>query len=296
MTPHRGRMALLNKPAGITSYQALEAIKRKCKTKKVGHSGTLDKFAEGLLIALIEGMTKTAFIFSRMDKVYRVTIRFGIATDTLDGEGDVVAQGCIPTEEIISRAIDSLLGDIDQVPPQYSAVHIRGQRAYKLARSGQSFTLPSRRVTIHSASIIRHSPPDLELRIHCSKGTYIRAFARDLAYRAGTVAYVTKLVRIRIGRFDIEDAVSIQDFNSEHNSFAPVDFFKKIDDVEYLQVAHPCYRRMILNGLQPQYDFFSHAPKTQGLCAVFDQGKDLIALVEHSAGRFEYRRVFGNGR
>ncbi|NCB00713.1 MAG: tRNA pseudouridine(55) synthase TruB [Spirochaetia bacterium] len=200
-------LLLVDKPVGVTSFSSLSPIKREIE-RKVGHAGTLDKFAHGLMIVLTGNMTKLNTIFSTLDKKYRATFEFGKITDTLDPEGEVTATGSIPTLEEIQSAIDEhFIGPIDQIPPKYSAIHVNGKRAYSLVRAGKEVELISREITIYSIEIIDYEPPFLTLTIHCSKGTYIRSLARDIAAMCGTVAYVSALERTHIGPYCVTESV-----------------------------------------------------------------------------------------
>lgn len=204
-------LLLLYKPSGVTSFTSLRPVKRTI-SKKVGHAGTLDKFAEGLMIVLTGTFTKLNPLFSNLDKRYIATIRFGKETSTLDPEGDVVATAEIPSLDRISAVLESqFMGTIDQAPPQYSAVHIDGKRAYKMARAGEKIEMPTRRITIHSLRVLSWDAPLLKVEVHCSKGTYIRSLARDIALACGSRAYLTALERIAIGPYSVVDAVDPED-------------------------------------------------------------------------------------
>ncbi|MDC7246322.1 MAG: tRNA pseudouridine(55) synthase TruB [Sphaerochaetaceae bacterium] len=205
---------LIDKPSGITSFSVLSPVKRTID-RKVGHAGTLDKFAHGLVIALTGRFTKLNTLFSTLDKTYIATFEFGKQTDTLDPEGNIIAESDVPDLETLSAVIkDSFTGEIDQIPPVYSAVHVNGKRSYALARSNMEVTLESRKVTIYSLDIISWEKPYLTVKIHCSKGTYVRSLARDIALAAGSRGYVTQLERISIGPYSISDAVSVDDKES----------------------------------------------------------------------------------
>lgn len=204
-------LLLVYKPSGVTSFASLKPVKR-IISRKVGHAGTLDKFAEGLMIVLTGTFTKLNPLLSNMDKQYVATVKFGEETTTLDPEGEVVATADVPTLEQILAILESqFLGSISQVPPQYSAIHVDGKRAYKLARAGQEIEMPTRKVIIYSLNIISWEAPNLTLAIHCSKGTYIRSLARDIALACGSRAYLTALKRIAIGPYTIGEAVNPDD-------------------------------------------------------------------------------------
>ncbi len=202
---------LLSKNAGLTSFASLYPVKRHVDPK-VGHAGTLDKFAEGLMIALTGAMTRLNPLFSGMDKEYVATILFGEETDTLDPEGKVVAVAGIPALETIqTRIVSSFIGKLTQTPPEYSAVHIDGRRAYALARSGKEVEMPERNIRIDAFEIISWESPRLVARIAVSKGTYIRSIARDLGKACGSCARLERLVRTKIGPYELDEAVDPDD-------------------------------------------------------------------------------------
>ena len=196
---------LLNKEAGISSFQAMNQLKKDIGNKRVGHCGTLDPFADGLLLALTGRITKFMTYMADMSKVYEAVLRFGEETDTLDPTGKLLCQGLpVPEPEAVAKAATAFSGDMMQVPPSFSAVHVDGKRAYKLARRGAELDIPAKKVTIYSFEILEYRKPDLRFRVTCSGGTYIRAIARDLAAMCGTKAYLTELHRTAIGPFSVQ--------------------------------------------------------------------------------------------
>ena len=213
---------ILDKPLGLGSTQAVSAVKRALRTGgypklKVGHGGTLDPLASGVLPVAIGEATKLAGRLLDSDKVYEFTIRFGEQTDTLDAEGKVVGTGPAPPRGRVWDAIGQLHGTIEQVPPAYSALKIEGERAYDLARAGENVSLAPRTVTIydlHSTDRLGGTDPEqpineAHLRATVSKGTYIRSLARDIAQLAGSVGHVTVLRRIKAGPFTTAHAISL---------------------------------------------------------------------------------------
>jgi tRNA pseudouridine55 synthase len=171
VTPNESAgVLLLNKSPGYTSFESLGAVKKALATGKVGHTGTLDKFATGLLVVLAGWALKLSPWFDRCDKRYRGTIRFGVETDTLDGEGSPIATAEPPSREALERALDQFRGDILQAPPAYSAIHIGGRRAHELARSGKAPEMPKRPVTIYELELCYYEPPLAEVYARCSKG------------------------------------------------------------------------------------------------------------------------------
>ena len=196
---------LLNKAAGISSFKAMYQLKKDTDTRKVGHCGTLDPFADGLLMALTGRITKFIPYMSDMPKTYTATMRFGEETATLDTEGEIINSGNpVPDLQQIMKAAESFYGEMMQVPPDFSAVHVDGKRAYKLARKGRDLDIPPKKITVYSFEILSYDAPDLVFRVSCSGGTYIRAMARDIAAMCGTVGYLTALRRNSIGGFSAD--------------------------------------------------------------------------------------------
>lgn len=204
------RIILLNKESGVTSFTALNKVK-KTFGKKVGHTGTLDKFAQGLLIVLTGSMTKLNPLFSSMDKSYRAHILFGSETDTLDPEGEVIATGEIPSFDTIRKAMKHFDGEILQKPPIYSALHVGGKRASVLARKGKPVELESRPVRIDAFEVVSYEDGVLIADIRVSKGTYIRSMARDLGLLSSSRAHLVSLVRTSIGPFALSEATGIDE-------------------------------------------------------------------------------------
>jgi len=202
---------LVDKEKGITSYDVIREVKRKYpKGTKIGHTGTLDPFATGLLIIMIgRQATKLMNRFHKLKKRYVVDAQFGFETDTQDITGIVVSKGddgIIPTKEDIRTTIEkNFLGPIKQIPPRYSAKKINGKKAYELAREGKKFTLNPKEIEIYEFKILDYSYPNIKLEVLCSTGTYIRTLVHDLARALGTYATATDLRRTQIGKFSVED-------------------------------------------------------------------------------------------
>ncbi len=215
---------ILDKPLGLGSTQGVSAVKRVLrqggygKGIKVGHGGTLDPLATGVLPIAVGEATKLAGRMLDSDKVYDFTIRFGEQTSTLDAEGEVVATSDVrPTRDALEAVLPRFTGPITQVPPAYSALKIDGERAYDLARAGEEVVLASRAVTIHSLTVGEAADSgaleDITLTAHVSKGTYIRSLARDIALALGTVGHVTMLRRTKAGPFTLAPAISLDKLN-----------------------------------------------------------------------------------
>jgi len=206
---------ILDKPLGLGSTQGVSAVKRALREGgygkyKVGHGGTLDPLATGVLPIALGEATKLAGRMLDSDKVYDFTVRFGTQTDTLDLEGQIVAESDVrPSQFEVEAVLPRFTGPIDQVPPAYSALKVDGERAYDLARKGEEVKLASRAVTIHALTLREATADSATLTAHVSKGTYIRSLARDIARALGTVGHVTMLRRIKAGPFTLDSAISL---------------------------------------------------------------------------------------
>lgn len=201
---------IVDKPVGPTSHNIVTIVRHGTGVRKVGHAGTLDPRASGVLVLCLGPATRLSEYLSTSSKRYEAVVRFGTATRTYDAEGPVVRQTeAVPTLEEIQAVLPEFRGEIEQVPPPFSAIKVRGKKAYELARAGQEVRLEPRLVTIHLLGILEYRPPDLLLDIECTAGTYIRSLAHDLGARVSTGAYLASLRRTRAGPFSLEDAVPL---------------------------------------------------------------------------------------
>lgn len=225
----RPGLALLKKPRDITSFQALSPLKRAASSGKVGHAGTLDRFAEGLLVALVGSYSRLAPYVQAGEKRYIGVMRLGSQTATLDPEGEVVAEAPVPSREALESVLPRFRGRIMQRPPAYSAVHIAGKRAYELALKGalrdEEPELKEREVDIRELSLLSYEGGLARIEVRCSSGTYIRSLARDIAAASGSCAYLIELKRLSIGPYSVEDAVLPENFDLERDlrAFGPSD-------------------------------------------------------------------------
>ncbi|HVX24496.1 MAG TPA: tRNA pseudouridine(55) synthase TruB [Candidatus Saccharimonadales bacterium] len=209
-------IVLADKPAGWTSFDVVNYVRKlvataegkKPKNVKVGHSGTLDPFATGLLILLVgKDYTRQAGDFSKLDKTYEMTAVLGQTSTTGDPEGEIiVGSDRMPSEDEIKAIITELTGEIEQIPPAYSAIKVNGQRAYKLAREGKEVVLEPRHVTVHTFELLEYNYPELKLIADVSSGTYIRTLVEDLGKKLGTGAYTSALRRTKVGDYNVADA------------------------------------------------------------------------------------------
>ena len=201
----RFSVLLQDKAAGETSFRSLGRVKRDFKGSKVGHAGTLDRFATGLMLVLTGEATKLNPLFSGMDKSYRATICFGSETDTLDPEGSVVATAPIPSEERVRSVVSSFVKRQLQTPPIYSAIHVDGKRAYREAMKGRDIEMPKREITVYSASLESYDDGLAVVSFSVSKGTYIRSLARDIGLKCDSRAHLVQLDRFELGPYTRDD-------------------------------------------------------------------------------------------
>ncbi|WP_367357246.1 tRNA pseudouridine(55) synthase TruB [Mesotoga sp.] len=206
-------IVLVDKPVGVTSHDVVNLLRRKLNTKKIGHAGTLDPFASGLLIAGVKKGTRVLEYFLDMDKTYRAELELGRITDTFDNTGKTVEEREVPalSEDEIVSVLKSFEGEYLQVPPAYSAKKYNGERLYKLAREGKIINLPPRAVRIYSMTDISYSRERVTFTARVSKGTYIRSLAMDIGYKLGCGATTTNLRRTSQGRFSVDSAFQIED-------------------------------------------------------------------------------------
>jgi len=208
---------LIDKPAGMTSFGVVARVRRKLseqlgKKAKVGHTGTLDPFATGLMIIVTGKECRNAGQYSKLDKEYEATIRLGQNSTTGDPEGELTTiSGDQPTLSDVQAAVEQFTGEITQRPPMFSAIKINGRRAYDLARKGEVVEMPERTVSIYSLQILDYTYPDLKIRVHVSSGTYIRTLAEDIGRALRTGAYCAELRRTKIADWSVEDARSLDE-------------------------------------------------------------------------------------
>lgn len=208
---------VLDKPVGLTSTQAVSRLKRVYNAQKAGHAGTLDPLASGILPIAFGEATKTVPFVQDGEKAYRFTVRWGAESNTDDSDGEIIKTSeSRPTQAEVERLLPQFIGDIQQTPPQFSAIKIGGERAYDLAREGAVVELKSRAVTIHSLTIEAFSSEETTFFMECGKGAYVRAIARDLGRLLGCFGHVTALRRTRVGPFTEEDAYTLDEIENQN--------------------------------------------------------------------------------
>ena len=302
-------LLILDKPEGCTSHELVQLVKRMLGADKVGHGGTLDPFATGVLVVLLNEATKLSSYLADQDKCYRFTLVLGVETDTLDSTGSVVARytGPVLREEELRKACSALPGELDLEVPRYSAVRVGGERLYRLARRGVPVEPPTRRVSIRSLVLLDFRWPEATFETTCSKGTYVRSLGAHLGRRLGCGAHVSKLRRLRSGSFTLEQALAPTNLAAAVAAgqltrlmIPAAEALKEFPD---LRVSHMAARRLrqgvALGRAEPLGDNDGRG-WPQGLYRVLDPDDKLVALVARSntepmgeEAPFETLRVFG---
>ncbi|WP_201463517.1 tRNA pseudouridine(55) synthase TruB [Brevundimonas aurantiaca] len=292
----------LDKPFEMGSTEAVSRIRRLFNAQKAGHAGTLDPLASGILPIALGEATKTVPMMMEAKKVYRFTINWGVSTDSVDREGEIIGRSDVrPTLDQVKAALPAFVGEIDQTPPRFSAIKVDGARAYDLARDGVDFELPSRRVVIHSAEATAAPDADhVEIRILTGKGVYVRSLARDLALALGAEGHVSALRRERVGPFSTENAVTLDSLEEMvHRGAASEGLLPvatALDDIPDLAVTEQDAfslrqgRPIVL--LPRQVETLKTRLSDGSRTVSAFQGQTLIALCQLRAGRLEPDRVF----
>ena len=280
----------VDKPEGPTSHDVVGAVRRAVGTRRVGHTGTLDPFASGLLLLCVERATRLAEYLSGLDKSYEAVARLGISTDTLDREGKVVCERSAWTDLEPDRVTEVLLGftgALEQVPPQFSAKKVDGEAMHRRARRGERVELPPCSITVHEIRVLAVDLPAVRFTVRCSTGTYIRAIARDLGEALGVGAHLTALRRTAIGSFHVDDAISVDALSDSEAvgraSIAPLDAVRHLPSLE---IDDEVARRLVLGQKIRISD--------EGLAGpvAVSHGGSLLAIGELDAGVLKPRKVF----
>ena len=306
---------VVDKPTGMSSHAVVKKVKRRLGASKVGHSGTLDPFATGVLIVLINNATKLTRFLAEQKKKYRFSVYFGIETDTQDSTGKMVAsRPCKPLRNNeINRACAAFIGEIEQRVPRYSAVRVKGKRLYQLARQGVQITPPSRKVKIESFTLRELKWPEATFEVTCSKGTYIRSLGVDLARYLNCCSHVSQLRRLASGGFDLDRAVPLEKLDGIVSKGeldqVLIPLAQALHDYPELRVSHPAAKKLrqgrILHGTEFQAGEHGRA-LLKGPYKVLDPEDNLVAMVvksddealnngEENTSKLEILRVFASG-
>ncbi len=286
-------LILLDKPVGPTSHHVVTRVRQGTGVRKVGHAGTLDPRASGVLVLCLGAATRLSEYISTASKRYEAVIRFGTATRTYDADGEVVRHtGAAPTLEQIQAALPGFEGEIEQVPPPFSAIKVAGKRAYQLARAGDEVDLGPRTVTVYHMQVAEYRPPDLALIIECSAGTYIRSLAHDLGERLGTGAHLAALRRTKAGPFTLEQCLPLARFDEACAVGAWEAYVRPaseaLPDFPVVQVDEAAVGKLRFGHRLPA------APGSSGMAQAINTQGTLVAILEAVEGGVLWhpRKVF----
>lgn len=210
---------VVDKPTGMTSHDVVQVIRRGTNIRRAGHTGTLDPRASGVLVILVGPAVRLSEYVSASDKRYQAVVRLGASTDTYDADGKVISTAPVDiTEEQFETVLQQFVGTIEQVPPPYSAVKVRGKKAYEMAREGEEVSLEPRTIHVYSLDLLEWAPPEAVIDVYCSSGTYVRSLAHDLGEKLGCGAHLVGLRRTKSGRFTLRDAVPLRKLREAFDS------------------------------------------------------------------------------
>jgi tRNA pseudouridine55 synthase len=271
-------MFLVVKPQGITSRDLVNGVVHRFHEKKVGHTGTLDPFADGLMLVTIGKGTKMGPFLEAMDKTYEATLQFGSKTNTGDLTGEVIETKPVIElyEDYIQQTLDTFIGEQDQVPPMFSAIKHQGVPLYELARKGEEVVRESRRITVHAMTLIRYEGASLTFRCHVSKGTYVRTLAEAIAEAFGMVGHLISLKRISVGSFQLNDAKTLDQL-SEKDCLSMT---QSLSHLPTLKITRPENIKAIMDGKIQTFDL----PASRVLC--INDKNEALAIYERTEGSF----------
>ena len=285
---------VIDKPIGLTSHDVVQIIRRGTGIRRAGHTGTLDPRASGVLVVLLGPAVRLSEYVSASDKRYQATIRLGGTTDTYDSEGIITSESPAThiTEEGFDEILQTYVGEIEQVPPPYSAVKVKGRKAYEMARKGEQVDLQPRKIQVYSLDILEWDPPEVVIDAFCSSGTYIRSLANDLGESLGTGAYLIGLRRTKSGRFTLREAVPLR---SLKEAFQAGDWYRFL-----IPAAEALGDWPMIELDADLVDLVRHGHRipaeseSEGWARGVSQQGDLVALLEYNEESDEWqpRKVF----
>lgn len=279
----------IDKPAGLTSHDVVNKIRRITGIKRVGHTGTLDPLATGVLLLCVGRATRLAEYLTGQDKRYRATIGFGIATDTYDAEGEIVSENPVNvTQDEINRDLETFKGEIYQKAPRYSAIKVGGEALYKKSRRGETPERPVRVVTVYELEILEWDSPQLTIDLACSAGTYVRSIAHDLGQLLGCGGYLKQLRRSSIGDFSIREAVSLEDLDQENWKKHLLPMEVAIGHMPQATVSIEEATKLYQGQSIPIQDSWSEG----SLLRVYDDRSQFVGIITFSNSRFHAKKIF----
>lgn len=285
---------VIDKPIGLTSHDVVQIIRRGTGIRRAGHTGTLDPRASGVLVVLVGPAVRLSEYVSAADKRYQATITLGSSTDTYDSEGEVTDTAPLNgiSEDSFLDVLNSFIGEIEQIPPPYSAVKIKGRKAYEMARKGEEVELEPRRIQVYSLDVLEWAPPEVVIDVYCSSGTYVRSLANDLGKALGTGAHLIGLRRTKSGRFSLRDAVPLRRLKE---AFDAGDWYRYLIPAADALGDWPMIE---LNADQVELVRHGHRieaePGAEGWVRGISQQGDLVALLEfeEETNEWQPRKVF----
>ncbi len=267
---------LINKPTGITSRDLVDGLSRKFSTKKIGHTGTLDPFADGLMILTVGKATKAGMFLEALDKRYEATLKLGTKTDTGDLTGTVIETTPLIElyDQFVNDTLESFLGESTQIPPMYSAIKQNGVPLYELAREGKTVPREPRKIHIFEMKMISLTKDTLRFSVRCSKGTYIRTLGEDIAAKFGLVGHLTSLTRIAIGQYKLAAAKTLDQVTSDHK----LTVYQALSFIDQVMIKDPIQIKAIMDG-KP---FMIQHPKPRLL--LLDGQQQVLAIYDRFEG------------
>jgi tRNA pseudouridine55 synthase len=284
---------VVDKPVGLTSHDVVQIIRKGTNIRRAGHTGTLDPRASGVLVVLIGPAVRLSEYVSASDKRYQAVMALGASTDTYDADGTVTSTSSVEvTEKQFEEALTTFVGEIEQVPPPYSAVKVKGKKAYEMAREGEEVDLAPRKIKVYSLELLEWAPPEVVVDVYCSSGTYVRSLAHDLGEKLGCGAHLVGLRRTKSGRFTLRDAVPLRKLREAFDTGNWYQFLipaaEALSDWTSIELSHEQVES-VRHGHRVQVE----APLGEWIRAISEAG-ELVALMEFDAATNEYqpRKVF----
>ena len=270
---------VINKPKNYTSHDVVAKVKKILKLKKVGHTGTLDPNATGVLPLLLNSGTKLSKYLINHDKEYEVTLKLGIKTDTLDSEGKILEERKVDTVileniENVKNILNSFVGKQEQIPPMYSAIKIKGKKLYEYARSGKKIEVQARQIEIYNIELqkVDIKEQEVEFKVECSKGTYIRSLCEDIATRLGTIGYMKELNRTKVGSFVIKNSITLEELENCENINSKIITMEELFKSNEKIILNERQLELFFNGVKLIND------KKDGIYRIYNQDKQFIGL------------------
>ncbi len=270
---------VINKPKNYTSHDVVAKVKKILKLKKVGHTGTLDPNATGVLPLLLNSGTKLSKYLINHDKEYEVTLKLGIKTDTLDSEGKILEERKVDTAILentdnVKNILNSFVGKQEQIPPMYSAIKVKGKKLYEYARSGEKVEVKARKIEIYSIELEKIDVKNQEIvfRVECSKGTYIRSLCEDIATRLGTIGYMKELNRTKVGSFGIADSITLEELENCENINSKIITMEELLKQKEKIILNKRQLELFFNGVKLAND------NKDGTYRIYNQDKQFIGI------------------